>query len=150
MAYLHTAFNDQSNSHTQPIIHRDLKSANLLLATNPQLLPTGAEDVLVKISDFGLCRRKALKGRQWDPHTAQMTNCGSMLWTAPEILANESCEQQIHDFHPRSSSVFTFHMNVAAHNLIFVVVALDNEKVDVYAFAMCIVSWCPTSFIANQ
>ena len=95
MAYLHTAFNDQSNSHTQPIIHRDLKSANLLLATNPQLPSTGAEDILVKISDFGLCRSKALKGRQWDPHTAQMTNCGSMLWTAPEILANESCEQHI-------------------------------------------------------
>jgi serine/threonine protein kinase len=54
MAYLHGAFEMQSNNHTQPIIHRDLKTPNLLLATNP----LAGEEVLMKITDFGLSRDK--------------------------------------------------------------------------------------------
>ena len=32
MSYLHTNFQQSDNDHAQPIIHRDLKSGNLLLA----------------------------------------------------------------------------------------------------------------------
>jgi hypothetical protein len=54
MAYLHGAFEMQSNNHTQPIIHRDLKTPNLLLASDP----LAGEGVRVKITDFGLSRDK--------------------------------------------------------------------------------------------
>ena len=38
MEYLHTAFLDL-DSHSKPVIHRDLKSANLLLTAPPPPLP---------------------------------------------------------------------------------------------------------------
>lgn len=54
------------------VLHRDLKSANILLddSYNP------------KVCDFGLSRIKT--------HENSMTaNCGTVQWMAPEILANE-------------------------------------------------------------
>ena len=90
MSYLHTAFENHSNNQTQPIIHRDLKTANLLVASNP-LLEDG--DLIVKVTDFGLSRDKAMAESLWDPQTVQMTGCGSVLWMAPEILSGDSCEQ---------------------------------------------------------
>ena len=59
MAYLHGAFEMQSNNHTQPIIHRDLKTPNLLLASDP----LAGEGVRVKITDFGLSRDKGMRKR---------------------------------------------------------------------------------------
>lgn len=99
MAYLHTAFEMQSNHHAQPIIHRDLKSPNLLLATDP----LAGEEVLMKITDFGLSRDKGM-GATFN-QTVAMTGCGSVLWMAPEILRGQKY----------------------------------NEKVDVFAYAMCLV-----------
>ena len=99
MQYLHTAFQDSSGA-SKPIIHRDLKSPNLLLARPPELGPMGA--VTVKISDFGLSREKDMTQ---DMATMMMTGCGSVLWMAPEILLGKKY----------------------------------NEKVDVFAYAMCLV-----------
>ena len=42
------------NDHDQPIIHRDLKTPNLLMACNP----IEGEEVHIKITDFGLSRDK--------------------------------------------------------------------------------------------
>ncbi|CAM9110746.1 unnamed protein product [Phaeothamnion confervicola] len=54
-----------------PILHRDLKSANLLLD----------DSFRVRLCDFGLARLKAF--------TNSMTgNCGTVQWMAPEVLAN--------------------------------------------------------------
>ena len=55
MRYLHTAFEDKE-SHDQAVIHRDLKSPNLLLAQPPG---PGVE-IQVKITDFGLSKDKSL------------------------------------------------------------------------------------------
>lgn len=64
MAYLHSA--------SPPILHRDLKSPNLLLD----------DSFGVKISDFGLARVKA--------STLTMTGgTGTFQWMAPEVLANQ-------------------------------------------------------------
>ena len=54
-----------------PIIHRDLKSANLLLS----------EDWTVKLSDFGLSR--AMENQ------LHLTRVGTTGWTAPEVLSNQ-------------------------------------------------------------
>eukprot|EP01116_Phalansterium_solitarium_P008208 TRINITY_DN2170_c0_g1_i1.p1 TRINITY_DN2170_c0_g1~~TRINITY_DN2170_c0_g1_i1.p1 ORF type:complete len:192 (+),score=42.35 TRINITY_DN2170_c0_g1_i1:257-832(+) len=65
MNYLHKC--------TPIIIHRDLKSHNLLVD----------ETFKVKVCDFGLAR---LLGQQTDK---EMTSCGTPSWTAPEVLRNE-------------------------------------------------------------
>ena len=64
MSYLHES--------SPPILHRDLKSANLLLD----------EGYNVKICDFGLARLKALT----NSHTGQT---GTTQWMAPEVLNND-------------------------------------------------------------
>jgi serine/threonine protein kinase len=107
MEYLHTAFVNLTN-HTVPVIHRDLKSPNLLLLYPPDSSSGGGErqQVWVKIADFGLARNKKLdeasRGRA--VQTGMMTGCGSVLWMAPEILLGDTY----------------------------------NEKVDVFSYAMCL------------
>ncbi|KAL6062440.1 putative serine/threonine-protein kinase drkA, variant 2 [Balamuthia mandrillaris] len=62
MNYLHT--------YQPPIIHRDLKSHNLLVDENYN----------VKVTDFGLAKSMT--------NDKAMTFCGTMPWTAPEIFSN--------------------------------------------------------------
>ena len=64
MNYLH--------SFQPPILHRDLKSPNLLIDSSYAL----------KISDFGLARVRA----RFQTMTG---NCGTTQWMAPEVLAAE-------------------------------------------------------------
>ncbi|CAB9518917.1 Ephrin type-B receptor 3 (Fragment) [Seminavis robusta] len=64
MAYLH--------SGDPPILHRDLKSANILLN----------ESYTAKVCDFGLSRLKAQE-------RSMTGNCGTVQWMAPEVLANQ-------------------------------------------------------------
>lgn len=65
MAYLHGG--------CPSVLHRDLKSANILLD----------DSYNAKITDFGLSRLKAQE-------RSMTGNCGTVQWMAPEILANES------------------------------------------------------------
>ena len=62
MTYLHNL--------SPPILHRDLKSANILSDEKCQL----------KIADFGLSRQMA--------SSSTMTTCGTTRWVAPEVLQN--------------------------------------------------------------
>mmetsp|Transcript_27257 Transcript_27257/g.38413 ORF Transcript_27257/g.38413 Transcript_27257/m.38413 type:complete len:685 (+) Transcript_27257:201-2255(+) len=64
MNYLH-----KSNP---PIVHRDLKTYNLLVDGNYK----------VKVCDFGLARLL-------NQTSGVMTSCGTPAWTAPEVLRNE-------------------------------------------------------------
>ncbi len=64
MTYLH--------SGTPPVLHRDLKSANLLLD----------DSYTCKVCDFGLSRLKAQE-------RSMTGNCGTVQWMAPEILSNQ-------------------------------------------------------------
>jgi len=82
MHYLH-AFNPM-------IIHRDLKSLNLLLATEikcPQDVP------LVKISDFGLSRMKAQDPQsEWGKMTIAAGTCH---WMAPEVARGGNYDEKV-------------------------------------------------------
>jgi len=63
--------------HSSNIIHRDLKSLNLLLD----------EDWNVKISDFGLTKYKSQLAQVDEKENEKI---GSIYWTAPEVLEDPS------------------------------------------------------------
>lgn len=69
MAYLH--------SGNPPVLHRDLKSANILLD----------DSYTAKVCDFGLSRLKAQE-------RSMTGNCGTVQWMAPEVLANMSYNEK--------------------------------------------------------
>ena len=64
--------------HQHKIIHRDLKSPNVLLAENN----------VVKISDFGTCRT-------WNDISVEMSFTGTYAWMAPEVIRKELCSEKV-------------------------------------------------------
>lgn len=67
------------HSYKPPILHRDLKSLNLLLVDQ---VKSESDPVIVKITDFGLARFQAS-----DQH---MTGAaGTFHWMAPEVIMNQ-------------------------------------------------------------
>jgi PREDICTED: similar to mitogen-activated protein kinase kinase kinase len=64
--------------HSKKIIHRDLKSLNVLMSSNNVL----------KISDFGNCRL-------WDDRSIKMSFAGTVAWMAPEVIRNENCSEKV-------------------------------------------------------
>ncbi|EFX79577.1 hypothetical protein DAPPUDRAFT_52374 [Daphnia pulex] len=64
--------------HQHKIIHRDLKSPNVLLAENN----------VVKISDFGTCRT-------WNEISVEMSFIGTYAWMAPEVIRKELCSEKM-------------------------------------------------------
>jgi serine/threonine protein kinase len=85
MSYLHGLL--------PPIIHRDLKSLNLLVAAGPPGHPP-----TVKLTDFGLARSKQTMMGE----TAKMTQVGTPYWTAPEIFDDATYNE--------SADVYSFAM----------------------------------------
>jgi serine/threonine protein kinase len=69
LAYLHS-------QQPAPILHRDLKSSNVLID----------EAWNAKLADFGLARIKQ--------ENATMTRCGRPAWTAPEVVKRERYTEQ--------------------------------------------------------
>jgi len=70
MEYLH--------SLDPPVLHRDLKSANILLAEGGERLA---------IADFGLARYQAASGKKMTAET------GSYRWMAPEVIRHEEYDK---------------------------------------------------------
>ena len=70
MSYLH--------SLKPPLVHRDLKSGNLLVG----------EDWNTKIADFGL-------SRLMPEINETLTACGTPAWSAPELLQNEKYNETV-------------------------------------------------------
>ncbi|CAB3226386.1 unnamed protein product [Arctia plantaginis] len=64
--------------HSNKIIHRDLKSPNILIA----------EHLSVKVSDFGTAR-------EWDNVSAIMSFTGTVAWMAPEVIRHEPCSERV-------------------------------------------------------
>lgn len=70
--------NGMNYLHGHKIIHRDLKSPNVLIGNNE----------IVKISDFGT-------SRQWNEISTKMSFAGTVAWMAPEIIRNEPCSEKV-------------------------------------------------------
>jgi len=79
VAFLHTAF-------PAPLIHRDLKSPNLLLS----------KQWTIKVSDFGLSRFMGKTGGSGP--------CGTTQWMAPEVIEGKDYDEM--------SDVFSFGVNL--------------------------------------
>ena len=57
--------------------------------------PDEGEEIVVKVSDFGLSRDKGFDSAN---QTVRMTGAGSALWMAPEILLGEKYNQSVDVF----------------------------------------------------
>ncbi|XP_052869519.1 uncharacterized protein LOC128275151 [Anopheles cruzii] len=64
--------------HSHKIIHRDLKSPNILIGDND----------VIKISDFGT-------SREWNEISTKMSFAGTVAWMAPEVIRNEPCNEKV-------------------------------------------------------
>ena len=64
--------------HAHKIIHRDLKSPNVLIGRGE----------VIKISDFGT-------SREWNEISTRMSFAGTDAWMAPEIIRNEPCSEKV-------------------------------------------------------
>ncbi|GAU93773.1 hypothetical protein RvY_05660 [Ramazzottius varieornatus] len=76
----HQIASGMTHLHANKIIHRDLKSPNVLVCNTH----------LVKISDFGTIRPWAE-----DQKSMQMSFAGTVAWMAPEVIRNEPCTEKI-------------------------------------------------------
>mmetsp|Transcript_113525 Transcript_113525/g.222612 ORF Transcript_113525/g.222612 Transcript_113525/m.222612 type:complete len:293 (+) Transcript_113525:60-938(+) len=79
--YLHT--------FTPKIIHRDLKSLNLLLAAP---LSSHRDKPHVKVSDFGLSRMQDSAGGDWGKMTVA---AGTHHWMAPEVFQGSNYDEMV-------------------------------------------------------
>jgi serine/threonine protein kinase len=78
--------------HRRKVIHRDLKSLNLLLAS-PVMT---SEDVpQVKVSDFGLSRAVEQNRSQATPQACMTSGAGTYHWMAPEVLDGHSYDEKV-------------------------------------------------------
>ena len=91
MAYIHNTsyYSEELQSHQDNLIHRDLKTSNVLLM----------KDLTAKISDFG--SMKALV-------TTDMTITGTPIYMAPEVVRGES--------YNTSADVYSFAIMLASHH----------------------------------
>jgi serine/threonine protein kinase len=67
--------------YTQKIVHKDLKSFNILVKTVKES-GSKVEYVHAKVADFGLSKKKESSIR----YSAQTLNTGTSRWMAPEII----------------------------------------------------------------
>uniref|UniRef100_UPI0002184FBD Serine/threonine-protein kinase/endoribonuclease IRE1 n=1 Tax=Saccharomyces cerevisiae (strain ATCC 204508 / S288c) TaxID=559292 RepID=UPI0002184FBD len=89
--------------HSLKIIHRDLKPQNILVSTSSRFTAdqqTGAENLRILISDFGLCKK--LDSGQSSFRTNLNNPSGTSGWRAPELL-EESTKRRL----TRSIDIFS-------------------------------------------
>ncbi|KAE9453746.1 hypothetical protein C3L33_14350, partial [Rhododendron williamsianum] len=112
--------------HSQGILHRDLKSENLLLG----------EDMCVKVADFGISCLESQCG-------SAKGFTGTYRWMAPEMIKEKH--------HTRKVDVYSF--GIVLWELLTALTPFDNMTPEQAAFAVCqknarppLPSTCPVAF----
>ncbi len=120
MCYLH--------SGSPPVLHRDLKSANILLD----------ESYTAKLADFGLSRLKAVR-------SGMTGNCGTVQWMAPEVLCSEDYAEpaDVYSFGIILWEMLTQECPYEGMTPIQCALAVLNQN-----YRPEIPAWCPQSFRA--
>lgn len=78
--------------HRRDVVHRDLKSLNLLLAS-PVL---SAQDIpAVKVSDFGLSRISSADTNNQKMQACMTSGAGTYHWMAPEVLDGQKYDEKV-------------------------------------------------------
>ncbi|CAM6041027.1 unnamed protein product [Sphagnum compactum] len=100
--------------HSRRIVHRDLKSANILVASltaAPELEYSSEPCLNAKLADFGLSKTKNSSTR----YSRQTSNMGTRKWMAPEVfeipedeIDNGSMEPPHPRAHPFKADVYSF------------------------------------------
>jgi len=83
---------DYLHSFNPKIIHRDLKSLNLLLA-DPIVRPTDMPNV--KVSDFGLSRMQDTAGDGGETWGKMTNAAGTCHWMAPEVCSGTMYDEMV-------------------------------------------------------
>ncbi|CAL8464074.1 g3609 [Coccomyxa elongata] len=111
MNYLHSC--------RPPIVHRDLKSANLLVD----------KDFTTKVADFGLSR---VRRSTW---LSSKSQAGTPEWTAPEVLRNQSYNEKsdVYSFGVVLWELFTGQVpwNDIGHMQVVGAVGYENRRLDI-------------------
>ncbi|KAL6069141.1 Myotubularin-like phosphatase domain [Balamuthia mandrillaris] len=74
--------------HTPPIIHRDLKTPNVLLGIEEEE-ESGRPTIVAKVADFGLSRLMLLSDK------LALKPVDNPVWLAPELLRNEHYDEKV-------------------------------------------------------
>lgn len=90
------------HNFTPKIIHRDLKSLNLLLASP---VTSEADMPDVKVSDFGLSRMQDCGGDGGEPWGKMTNAAGTCHWMAPEVVTGTIYDEMV-DVYSNSMIMF--------------------------------------------
>lgn len=78
--------------HRKQVVHRDLKSLNLLLA---EVVAKNEDVPAVKVSDFGLSRAWSTSAQQARAQACMTSGAGTYHWMAPEVLDGNCYDEKV-------------------------------------------------------
>ncbi|KAH8960788.1 hypothetical protein BDL97_05G015800 [Sphagnum fallax] len=96
--------------HSKGLVHRDLKTENILIKCDGPRFESSMLDLVVKplwiakISDFGTTKVKM----ESTAYANQTTNIGTTMFMAPEMYEVEHADQEPERFHPKKTDVYSF------------------------------------------
>jgi serine/threonine protein kinase len=96
--------------HCKDLVHRDLKTDNILIKCDRRGSESSMLDLVVKplwiakISDFGTAKLKM----DSTAYANQTTNIGTTMFMAPEMYKVERVDQEPERFHPKKTDVYSF------------------------------------------